>query len=108
MIEDKTLQKALAELKERVAATYPVVFFILFGSAARGEMDEESDVDVLILTEKSLTWKERDAVSDETFRINLRYDTNISVLIVDLHNWESGPTSVMPIREEIQREGIEL
>ena len=71
-------------------------------------MDEESDVDVLILTEKSLTWKERDAVSDETFRINLRYDTNISVLIVDLHNWESGPTSVMPIREEIQREGIEL
>lgn len=108
MIEDKILQKALAELKERVASSYPVVRFTLFGSAARGEMDEESDVDVLILTEKPLTWKERDAISDETFRINLRYDTNISVLIVDVHNWESGPSSVMPIREEIRREGIEL
>lgn len=108
MIEDKTLQKALAELKQKIATTYPVVRFTLFGSAARDEMDEESDVDVLILTERPLIWKERDAISDETFRINLYYDTNISVLIVDLHDWESGPTSVMPIREEIRREGIEL
>ena len=108
MVEDKTLQKALAELKERIAATYPVVRFTLFGSAARGEMDEESDVDLLVLTEKPLMWKERDAISDETFRVNLRYDTNISVLIVDLHNWEAGPISVMPIREEIRQEGIEL
>lgn len=108
MIEDETLKKALAGLKERLTSAYPVARLILFGSAARGEMDVESDVDVLVLTARPLSWKERDAISDEVFKINLRHDTNISVLVVDLRNWEEGPISVMPIREEIEREGMEL
>jgi predicted nucleotidyltransferase len=107
-VHDETLKKALSELKEKLTAAYPLVRLVLFGSAARGEMDEESDVDVLVLTEESLTWKERDEISDRVFEINLRHDTNISFLAVDLHNWEEGLISVMPIREEIERERIEL
>ena len=108
MIYNGTLGESLTSLKESLISTYPVVRLILFGSAVRGEMDEESDVDVLVLTEKPLTWKERDAIYDRVFKTNLRYDTNISVLVVDLHNWEEGLISVMPIREEVQREGREL
>lgn len=108
MARDGTLDKALTDVKERLIASYPVARLVLFGSAARGETDEESDVDVLVLTEKPLTWKERDAISDQVFEINLRYGTNISTLVVDLPNWEGGPISVMPIREEIAREGIDL
>lgn len=108
MIENETLRTALAELKERLTTSYPIVRLILFGSAVRGEMDEESDVDVLVLTARSLSGKERDAVSDEVFAVNLRYDTNISALVVDLPNWEEGPLSVMPLRQEVDREGVEL
>lgn len=108
MALDGRLQKGLAELKERLTAAYPVVRLVVFGSAARGEMDEESDVDVLVLTEKPLTWKERDAIADQVFQINLSHGTNISTLVVDFRNWDEGPISVMPIRAEIGREGIEL
>lgn len=108
MTVNETLKTALAELKERLTANYPVARLILFGSVVRGEMDEESDVDVLVLTARPLNGKEHNAVSDEVFALNLRYDTNISALVMDLPNWEEGPLSVMPLRQELDREGIEL
>jgi len=108
MIEAQTLQTALSQLKAKLIADYSVERLVLFGSAVRGEMDEESDVDVLVLTRHLLTSLERNAIYDEVFRINLRYDTNISVLATDLHNWESGPLSVMPIRREVEKEGQAL
>ena len=108
MTEAHILRTALSELKTKLTADYPVVRLVLFGSAVRGEMDEESDVDVLVLTSRPLKSVERNAVYDEIFALNLRYDTNVSVLVTDLHNWEAGPLSVMPIREEIEKEGRPL
>ena len=108
MIESQTLQIALSELKARLSTDYSVERLVLFGSAVRDEMDEESDVDVLVLTRHPLKSLERNAIYDEVFRINLRYETNISVLVTDLHNWESGPLSVMPIRREVEKEGQAL
>ena len=108
MTEAHILQTALSQLKTKLTADYPVVRLVLFGSAVRGAMDEESDVDVLVLTSRRLKSVERNAIYDEVFAINLRYDTNVSVLVTDLHNWETGPLSVMPIREEVEKEGRPL
>ena len=108
MTETHILRTALSQLKTKLTADYPVVRLVLFGSAVRGEMDEESDVDVLVLTSRPLKSVERNAMYDEVFAINLRYDTNVSVLVTDLHNWEAGPLSVMPIREAVEKEGRPL
>ena len=105
MIDTHVLQTALSQLKTKLTTDYPVVRLVLFGSAARGEMDEESDVDVLVLTSRRLKSVERNAIYDEVFAINLRYETNLSVLVTDLHNWETGPLSVMAIHEEVKKEG---
>jgi len=40
------------------------------------------------------------------FGINLRYGTNFSTLVVDLNLWEDGFVSVLPLREEILKDGI--
>lgn len=108
MTEAHILRTALSQLKTKLTADYPVVRLVLFGSAVRGEMDEESDVDVLVLTSRPLKSVERNAMYDEVFALNLRYDTNVSVLVTDLHNWEAGPLSVMPIREAVEKEGRPL
>lgn len=105
MTEAHVLQTAISQLKTKLTADYPVARLVLFGSAVRGEMDEESDVDVLVLTSRPLTSVERNALYDEVFGINLHYDTNLSVLVTDLYNWEAGPLSVMPIRAEVEKEG---
>ncbi|MCL5892889.1 MAG: nucleotidyltransferase domain-containing protein, partial [Deltaproteobacteria bacterium] len=41
--------KALGELKERINEKYPGTELILYGSKARGDFDEESDIDVLAI-----------------------------------------------------------
>ncbi len=108
MVEKHILHTALSQLKAKLIAAYPIARLVLFGSAGRGEMDEESDVDVLVLTQRPLTSGERNAVYDDVFAINLHYDTNMSVLVVDLHNWEVGPLSILPLREEVEQEGQPL
>ena len=108
MNEKTTLSSALSQLKAKLTTDYLVVRLVLFGSAVRGEMDDESDVDVLVLTSRPLKSRERNALYDEVFAINLRYNTNLSIVVTDLHNWEAGPLSVMPIHEAVEQEGCPL
>lgn len=92
---------AVALLKER----FPVQSVTLFGSKATGRDDAESDIDLLVLTSRKLTWRERDAVTDALFDVEMAHDVVISTLVLPAEEWESGPYRVLPIRSEIQRHG---
>jgi hypothetical protein len=50
----------------------------------------------------------RHQITDITFDINLKYDTNFSTLVLDKETWENGEFSVFPLKEEILRDGIRL
>ncbi|MGM0411161.1 MAG: nucleotidyltransferase domain-containing protein [Bacillota bacterium] len=97
---------ALEEIRNKIVAKLMIESIILFGSVVRGEMDEESDIDLLIITEKALSRKDRHKITDIVFDVNLKYDTNYSTLVVDKSSWEEGPYSILPIHDEIEREGI--
>jgi predicted nucleotidyltransferase len=99
-------REALAELRRRLSAEFEIESIILFGSAARGEADDESDLDLLILTTKPLIRPVRHKITKIIFELNLRYDTNFSSLVVDRESWERGLISLLPIRQEILKEGI--
>ena len=73
---------------------------------ARGEADEESDIDLLVLTSRQLSRPKRHQITDLVCEINLAEDTNFSTLVVDRLSWENGVFSVLPIREQIAKEGI--
>lgn len=45
---------------------------IVFGSVARGKANDESDLDLLVITSKPPTHAMRDAMSDEIFEVNLK------------------------------------
>lgn len=99
-------REALAELRQRFSAAFEVEGIVLFGLAARGEADEESDLDLLILTKQPLARPTRHRITDLIVDINLRHDTNLSSLVIDRESWETGAASVLPIHDEILRDGV--
>ena len=85
---------------------FPVEEVILFGSKARGTDDPESDIDLLILTNRKIDWKERKTLIYALFDIELDYDVVISTLIISTDEWKHGYWTVLPIRDEIERDGV--
>ncbi len=101
-----TQNYALEKFKERVQNQFEIEEIYLFGSYARGQASEESDLDVLVITSRFLERKERHLITDIAFEVNLKYGTNISTTVVYRENWKQGEFSFLPISREIKREGI--
>lgn len=97
---------ALDEIRQKLRAQFGIAGLVLYGSAARGQADEESDVDLLVLTSSPLTRTERHRITDIVFHANLEHGTNFSTLVVDIQTWRRGYVSVLPIHEQVEREGI--
>jgi len=93
---------AAAMLRER----FPVRAVVLFGSKARGADDAESDIDLLVLTARPLSWRECDDVTDALFDVELAHDVVISTLVVSECEWLHGRYQVLAIRDEIERDGV--
>lgn len=100
-------RQALADLRARLFTQLGFVKeVILFGSAARGTADAESDIDLLVLTSYPLTYSERHQITHLLTEINLIYETNFSSVVLDKAEWEDGITSILPIKGEIERDGL--
>lgn len=100
--EKLAIEEASSLLKEKFSAAGVV----LFGSKARGDDDEESDIDLLVLTPRPVSWEERKAINDALYDIQLTHDVLLSTLIVTVKEWRQGPFSVLPIHQEISERGV--
>ncbi len=101
-------RKAVLEAKKRLAAAFPIREVIIFGSVAREEATEDSDLDLLVVTERSLSHKERGKMSDIVFDVDLKYHTNISLVIVDADSWYNGVFPLTSLYNEVARDGVYL
>lgn len=100
-------ERALSELREELFAKYPIIDIRLFGSKARGQGGQDSDLDVMIEIpdyDRAMT----EEIDDIIYRINLEHDVFISALFFGKDELEDGPMSEAPIYKVIQREGIPL
>ena len=81
----------------------------LYGSYARGDFTEESDVDILILLncQKEQVMQYRKQISRLSSRMSLKNDIEISLLLRDRETFESGE-NVLPFYKNIKREGIQI
>lgn len=73
--EKAALSEFVARLREKYADE--LVLVMLFGSKVRGDFDEESDLDVLVVIESD-GWSFHREISFIGSRVSLDYDVNLS------------------------------
>lgn len=99
--------KIAKELKERLSEVLHLIDFRVFGSRARGDEDEYSDMDVFIEVE-SLDKKLKEKIGDITWEIGFQYFIVISPLIFTRYEIEKSPLKASPIVQNIAEEGVRI
>lgn len=105
----KNEKKALASFTKNIRAIFGsrLTLFKIYGSTARGERWEESDIDILVLIKK-LTWREKCRVWDESTNVNIECDTMISPLVMTPGEFDELRNRERRIALDIDREGVEI
>lgn len=99
-------KEAIREATSLLKRNFPVKKVTLFGSKARGDSDEESDIDLFLTTTRPIHWRERQAIIHALFDIGMKYDVIFSILDAPEKELEGGLFSSYPIHDEIGREGV--
>jgi uncharacterized protein len=102
------VERAIHSLKARLTSRFGSRFaeLRLFGSFARGEQHEESDIDVLVLFEEE-KWDEV-ALFDEVAAVDVAERVWISPLILSRRNFERMVAEELGIAQAIEEEGIRV
>ena len=81
----------------------------LYGSYARGDYDDESDIDIMIIADISPEERSeiRALLSDFTYDLDLQYDVLLSVFIQDKDTYERYKDSY-PFYRNVEQEGVDL
>lgn len=94
-----------SELRQRYSSAVQDVR--LFGSFARGEAHEESDVDVAVVLEEA-DFDTRRRVIDLAADIGMLYNLRLSPTVFDRKTWDKWRAQERRIVMDIEREGMEL
>lgn len=103
----ETEQIAIQKLYSNIKDEFKVVKILLFGSKARGDAEEYSDIDLLVLTEKDRDIKDRYRLSGIAADISIDYGIALSCLYMNDKDWEQGNVNPL-LKQNIEREGIEI
>ena len=106
-------RRALAELVERLRRRYgdDLLRVVLFGSKARGDFDEESDLDVLVVVTRISDadyWRHRREIIAETYDLELEHGAVFSFLLLDEPEYAQMRRWNLLINRNIERDGITL
>ncbi|MCL5991346.1 MAG: nucleotidyltransferase domain-containing protein [Bacteroidetes bacterium] len=101
MYSDSDFQNACFHFLRNIPTASSV---ILFGSYANGSANEKSDIDILILLDKDLEWKERHNVLNRIYNESGQNGYHIDFLLKTNNNFEND--RVLPtLSRVVSREG---
>jgi len=93
------------ELKKRVSKLTPLVDFRIFGSRARGDANDYSDMDIFIEFE-TVDKELRNRVKKAAWEMTLESGIVVTTLLFSRHEIEDSPLRSSPIIRMIMEEGV--
>jgi len=102
-------QKALIEYETQLRQRYngPIISLILFGSKARGDAREESDVDLLVVVDSD-DWRLHKELRCLAARMSLQYDLILSTRIMSRTHFDELRERQTLLFQNIEKDGLRL
>jgi uncharacterized protein len=104
------IKPVLQELKKCLKDTYGdrLHSVVLFGSSARGDFTEESDVDVLVVLKSIIDFdKDFNTIFDLTLNVEKNYDDFVMISVIPAKE-EDYLSKVTPFLLNVRKEGIQI
>jgi predicted nucleotidyltransferase len=98
----------IGKVKNEIHSIVPGAEIILYGSHARGNADQYSDWDLLILVDQPLDRNLITKIRDCLYELELKADTVLSSIIRVRKDWYSPQYNVLPLKKAIEQEGVLL
>ena len=99
-------QELIKRVKESVKSVDPKARVILFGSRARGNNDEKSDWDFLILVSEKADENIKQQIRSKLIETELEAEQVVSTIIYSKVQWPK--YKITPLYKNISREGLEI
>lgn len=100
-------REVINQLASDLRLHFSAVDVRLFGSAATGKLDAESDLDVYVLV-PVLSWPMEQAICDRCYEATLACGRLIAATVVSVDELEQTPLRSSPFMRAVQREGVTL
>ena len=98
----------LQDFKHRVREAYPGARLTLFGSQARNDAGNDSDVDVLVVVADNDLVRARRVVGDCAWDAGFDSDVFIAPTVALKTPWENGPLRYSLLAEAVRADGVPL
>jgi uncharacterized protein len=99
--------RAIYSLLERLKRRLDVQELRIFGSKARGDFDNDSDIDLMIMV-PTKTREMAQLIDQDVFETNLEFEAAISTILFSREEIECGPMSESPLYKRIVAEGVPI
>ena len=104
-LKEKDLM-AVLDAAERLKSEFPVERIVIFGSKVKNRDDDISDIDILLLTSRPVTWQEKSRMVRLLSRIGRQFDVLFDPIIHSIEEWDHGIPKHFPIHQVVETEGI--
>ena len=101
--QDKNL---LREARLVIRGLLPDAMLYLYGSGARGTREPDSDLDLLVVTPRSLSREEETGVTGAIYELELARGVVISTLFYSRAEWDAPLTRATPFRARVDVEAV--